>query len=258
MLWNLLSPSQLLLIALVAGAVLLATGRMRLGRWLAGLAIAGLLAFGVLPGAAYLARPLQLRFPQPALPERVDGIVLLTGAEFTDESEAVGLPQFGRHGDRYVSTLRLAARYPAARIVVSGSPIGADGRSVLGSQTGVAKTILLDVGVDPRRLVIEQQSANTCDSARNTRALVQPRAGEHWVVVTSAMHMPRTIACFRAAGWTDIIPQPDDYEAFPAFDNLGAVRVISRLTLLDLAAHEWLGLIYYRVSGRTTELFPAP
>jgi len=78
------------------------------------------------------------------------------------------------------------------------------------------------------------------------------------VVVTSAMHMPRAIACFRAAGWARIIPQPDDYEAFPSWGNLGTVRIVSRLTLLDLAAHEWLGLAYYRLSGRTTELFPAP
>ena len=52
-------------------------GRARLGRWLSGAAILGLLTFGVLPGSAYLARPLQARFPQPALPERVTGIDLM-------------------------------------------------------------------------------------------------------------------------------------------------------------------------------------
>lgn len=256
--WTLFSPSQLLLLTLVAGAVLLSLGRVWLGRWLAGAAILGLLTFGMLPGSAYLARPLQARFPQPALPERVTGIILLTGAELTDDSEAVGLPQLGRHGDRYVSALRLAAKYPDARIVVSGSPIGAHGRSVLGSQTGIARTILEQVGVDPRRIVVEQQSTDTCGNAANTKALIRPQPDENWVVVTSAMHMPRAIACFRAAGWAEIIPQPDDYEAFPSWGNLGTARMVSRLTLLDLAAHEWLGLVYYRLSGRTTELFPAP
>lgn len=257
-LWSLASPSQLLLFALVAGALLLAAGWMKAGRWLAGLAIVGVLAFGVLPGAAWIARPLQLRFPQPVLPERLAGIILLTGAELTDDSEAFGLPQLGRHGDRYVATLRLAARYPEARVVVSGSRIGAGGRTVLGSQTGVARTILLDVGLDPARIVIEQDSTDTCENAANARALVRPAPGEHWVVVTSAMHMPRTIACFRAAGWPDVIPQPDDYEALPSFANVGQVRIVSRLTLLDLAAHEWLGLAWYRLTGRTAELFPAP
>lgn len=258
MLWSLFSPSQVLLLALVAGSLLLIAGRRRLGAWLAGLAIAGIALFGVLPGAALLAQPLQLRFPQPQLPERIDGIVLLTGAELTDDSVAVGLPQLGRHGDRYVSTLRLATRFPDARVVVTGGPIGDGGRALLASQTGIALTILRDAGVDPRRLVAEQSSFNTCDNAANTRALVQPRPGERWVVVTSAMHMPRAIACFRAAGWTDVIPQPDDYEALPGLANLGRVRIISRLTLLDLAMHEWLGLAYYRLSGRTNELFPAP
>lgn len=258
LLWNLLSPSQVLLLALVAGSLLLMAGRGLLGRWLAGLAIAGLLVFGVLPGAAYLAQPLQLRFPQPVLPDRIDGIILLTGAELTDDSVAVGLPQLGRHGDRYLSTLRLATRYPEARVVVSGSPIVGQGRSLLASQTGVAATILRDSGLDPGRLVLEQGSMNTCDNATNTRALVQPEPGERWVVITSAMHMPRAVACFRAAGWMDVIPQPDDYEALPDFASVGTVRIISRLALLDLALHEWLGLIYYRLVGRTTELFPAP
>lgn len=258
MLWNALSPSQVLLLALVAGSLLLIAGRRSLGRWLAGLAIAGLLVFGVLPGSAYLAQPLQLRFPQPVLPDQIDGVILLTGAELTDDSMAVGLPQLGRHGDRYLSTLRLAARYPQARVVVSGSPIVGQGRSMLASQTGIAATILTDSGVDPGRLVLEQGSTNTCENAANTRALVQPKPGERWVVVTSAMHMSRTIACFRAAGWADVIPQPDDYEALPEFASVGTVRIISRLTLLDLAMHEWLALVYYRLAGRTVELFPAP
>jgi len=254
----LLSPSQLLLLTLVAGAVLLALGWQRPGRWLAGIAIVGLFAFGILPCAAYLAQPLQLRFPQPALPASITGIVLLTGAELTGDSEAVGLPQLGRHGDRYVAVLRLAVRYPEARVVVTGGPIGAHGAPVLASQTGVARTILEDVGLDPARLAIEQRSEDTCDSAVNTKALIKPGPGDAWVVVTSAMHMPRTVACFRAAGWGQVIPQPDDYEALPEWAGLGAANIIGRLKLLDLAAHEWLGLAYYRLTGRTQDLFPAP
>ena len=256
--WLVLSPSQLILLALAAGGLLLLLGVRRAGSWLTVAGLAGLLLFGILPGAELLARPLQERFPQPQLPSRITGIVLLTGAELTDVSAAVGLPQLGAHGDRYVATLRLARQHPGARVVVSGGRIGAGGAPVLASQTGIARAILLDAGVEESRLTIEQQSSDTCENAANVRALVRPRPGEAWVVVTSAMHMPRTVACLRAAGWGEAIPWPDDYESLPGIGGLFTARVISRLNLLDLAAHEWAGLAYYRWSGRTREFFPAP
>jgi uncharacterized SAM-binding protein YcdF (DUF218 family) len=76
--------------------------------------------------------------------------------------------------------------------------------------------------------------------------------------VTSALHMPRTIACFRAAGWHDILAQPADYQAVPGQWNAGSVQIARNLLLLDAAAHEWLGLAFYRLTGRTAEIYPVP
>ena len=70
--------------------------------------------------------------------------------------------------------------------------------------------------------------------------------------------MPRTIACFRAAGWTNIVPQPADYRVALGVWNSGSFQIADNLALLDDATHEWLGLAYYRLSGSTRELFPGP
>jgi uncharacterized SAM-binding protein YcdF (DUF218 family) len=118
--------------------------------------------------------------------------------------------------------------------------------------------LLAGLGLASDRITFEQQSRDTCDNAANTRALVQPKAGETWVVVSSAMHIPRVIACFRAAGWADIIAQPADYQAAPGLHGIGSFGIVGNLSLLDMAAHEWLGLVYYRWTGRTTQLYPAP
>lgn len=257
-LWHLLSPSQWIVLGLLAGATLLWSGRRSAGRLLVGGAAAALLLFGLLPGATYLARPLEGRFPQPVLPASISGIVLLTGAEVVATSEASGLPQLGSHANRYVAALRLAHRYPAARIVITGEPLLQQDRTGLGSQTAIARAILESVGVDPARIVYEQQSRDTCDNARNTRRLIDPAGDEKWVLVTSAIHMPRAVACFRAAGWYDLIPAPDAYQVAPGLPGPAAFRVVDNLDLLDDAVHEWLGLAYYRLAGRTTELFPAP
>ena len=117
--------------------------------------------------------------------------------------------------------------------------------------------MLPTVGVDPARITFEEDSNDTCGNAANTHALLQPTPGEAWVVVTSAMHMPRTIACFRAVGW-DVIPQPADYQVVLGAWNSGSFRMSQNLALLDMALHEWVGLLYYRLTGRTQELFPSP
>jgi uncharacterized SAM-binding protein YcdF (DUF218 family) len=87
--------------------------------------------------------------------------------------------------------------------------------------------------------------------------MVAPAPVQACVLVTSAMHMPRAMACFRAAGW-DVIPQPADYRVVPGAWNTGSFRIADNLAVLDAAVHEWLGLVYYRMSGRTGEWFPAP
>ena len=257
-LWALLSPSQLILLGLLVGVGLLLAGWSRTGRVVASTAGLGLIAFGLLPTAAYLASPLERRFPQPDLPSHVSGIVLLSGAERVEASATHGVPQLGKHGGRYVTLLRLATRFPDARIVYTGDAPAEPGKGSLGTQTAVAAATLAGLGLDPRRVTFESGSADTCENAANTRTLVRPQPGEAWLVVTSAAHMPRTIACFRAAGWPEVIAQPADYQAIPGFRGAGAFRLVGNLSLFDLAVHEWLGLGYYRLLGRTREFFPAP
>jgi len=257
LLWSLLSPSQTILGLLVVGAFLLAFGRLRAGRVITVTAGAALVVFGLTPAADYIAHPLETRFPRPELPETITGIVLLSGSEAPAVSEVYGEPQIGAHGDRYTTALRLAARYPNARIVYTGPPAEAPDKGSLGTQTAVAMELLNSLDLEPSRLSFEQASRDTCDNAANTRTLVSPKEGEAWVVITSAMHMPRTVACFGAAGWP-VIPYPTDYSSLTDRFDFGSIQMADNLNLLDLALHEWVGLAYYRVAGKTQELYPAP
>ena len=258
-LWSLASPSQLILASLALGLLLLLLRRgPRSARLLLWFGATGLLVFGLLPTSIYLANVLETRFPQPALPSRVDGIVLLAGAERPAASEAYGRPQVGRWGGRYLTLLELAHRYPEARIVYSGGARKQAGKGPLETQSAAAERMLRDVGVDPRRTTFDESSTDTCSSGRNARVVARPREGEVWVLVTSALHMPRSVACFRAGGWSDIVPQPAGYASVAGGRNLGSVQVAANLELLDDATHEWLGLLFYRVTGRTNELLPGP
>ena len=255
--WSVLSPSQIILAVAILGGLLLAAGRERTGRRLVIVGAVALLLFGLLPTARYLVYPLESRFLQPELPEHVTGIVLLSGAERSDATATFGEPQLNSAAGRYTTTLRLAQKYPEARIVFTGGP-PVDPKSGKLGQTGVARRILLEIGIDPARLSFEEGSKDTCDNASNTKALVRPKAGEHWVVITSAAHMPRTMACFRAAGW-EVIPQPADrHVVLDGWWGTGSFQIADNLGYLDMALHEWVGLVYYRLTGRTREIFPAP
>jgi uncharacterized SAM-binding protein YcdF (DUF218 family) len=66
--------------------------------------------------------------------------------------------------------------------------------------------------------------------------------------------MPRAIACFRATDWR-VVPHSTDYNYHTVFQ----VHLFAEnLANIDLAVHEWIGLFYYRILGRTREIFPAP
>jgi uncharacterized SAM-binding protein YcdF (DUF218 family) len=238
-LWGLVKPSNLILLVAVAGVVF---WRRPLGRWCRRAAVILIVAFALVPTAAWLIRPLETRFPIPA-EGRVDGIVVLGGAELVTLSENYGQPQFGSMGDRLLTFLTLAARYPEARLVFSGE-----------REASVARSVILGAGVDPGRVRFENGSTNTCENARATRSLVQPGASERWLLVTSSFHLPRAVACFRAADW-EVVAYPADFRR----DSNGFYwDLVSNVEDLDLAVHEWVGLVYYRVRGYTRELFPAP
>lgn len=258
MVWSVASPSQVLSLAIVLGAALLALGRVRSGRAMAVAGGAGLLIFGVLPTSHYLAAALESRFPQPRLPAHVTGIILLAGSERPTPSQAHGEPQVGVRGGRHLTTQRLSRAHPEARVFFTGGPRSAPGKGPLETQAAVAAALFDDAGIAPSRVTFDEQSPDTCASPSNVLRLAGPRPGESWIVVTSAIHMPRTIACFRAAGWADIVAQPADYRVTLGPWNTSTFQVAENLAILDDAAHEWLGLAYYRLTGRTQEFFPGP
>lgn len=244
--WFAIQPSSLLAAGIIGGAFLV---RFKLGRKLLWLSAMGLFVFGALPIGGLLIAPLEERFTAAATFERVDGIIVLAGAERTDLSAAHGQPQFDRYTDRLTTFLILANRFPQARLLHSG---GGGGRA--GNQSDVSRELIIGAGIDPGRITFERDSRHTCDSANVSFDLARPSDRERWLLVTSAAHMPRAVACFRAAGWQPI-PYPTDYKqgnsfmSFWLFDNLDK---------LDFAAHEWIGLAYSRASGLTDEFFPRP
>ncbi|MEO8015761.1 MAG: ElyC/SanA/YdcF family protein, partial [Polaromonas sp.] len=69
-----------------------------------------------------------------------------------------------------------------------------------------------------------------------------------WLLVTSARHMPRALAVFRAVGW-NVAPSPVDYRSvgFSRWTDYSLARGAVRW---QLVLHEWMGLAAYSVAAR--------
>ena len=110
--------------------------------------------------------------------------------------------------------------------------------------------MLLDsFGIPRERVLLEGRSRDTYENALLTKAMVHPKPEEKWLLVTSAQHMPRAIGSFRRVGF-QVEAYPVDWRTFPKWDISIPYQVSERMALTDEAAHEWLGLLAYRLSGR--------
>jgi uncharacterized SAM-binding protein YcdF (DUF218 family) len=249
--WWLLQPSNLALLALTLGLALLLLRRPRAGTAWAALALLALLLPSLLPLTAWLAAPLENRFETPT-PDRVDGVVVLGGAVSPGLTAARGLPALTDGAERMTEFVALALRYPEAELLFSGGS-----SALLGSpltEAEVARRLFVSLGLEGR-VRYEDASRDTAENARLSFQLAQPQPGERWLLVTSALHLPRAVLSFEAVGW-DVIPYPVDYLT----RGDGRLRVdpdlIANLADFDRVVGEWSSLIAFRLLGRTERLLP--
>jgi uncharacterized SAM-binding protein YcdF (DUF218 family) len=120
-------------------------------------------------------------------------------------------------------------------------------------QTGEADAIcayLTIMGVEPKRLLLERRSRDTFENAQFSFAMAKPKPGERWLLVTSAYHMPRAVGCFRGVGF-DVTAAPADWQLRQRLSSWSASRNLSKV---NLAVKEYVGLLVYRVLGKTPSL----
>ncbi len=250
-------PSNLLLAVGVVGAVLLLTRFVRAGRRLLVLSIVLLGVAGLLPLGNLLIYPLETRFP-PWDPSHgaPDGIVILGGAIGPEISAAHAEPQLNEAAERITVVAALARRYPAARIVYSGGNGNLLERG--SAEADFVLPLFESFGIARSRVTLESRSRNTVENAVFSKELVAPKPGERWLLVTSGYHMPRSIGVFRRAGFP-VEAYPVDWRTEGRADLVRPfASVAAGLARTDVAVHEWIGLLAYWATGKTSELFPGP
>src|SRR6266699_2637777 len=250
-------PSNVLMALGVIGIVLTRTRLARAGWRIAVTAVILLAIAGWSPFGNAIILPLEERFPPwDASRGAPAGIISLGGARDTVVSPVRGEVALNEAAERMTAIAELARRFPDARIVFSGG----SGRIIFDgvSEASLAARLFASFCIAKERIALEDKSRDTDENGRFTKELVQPKMGERWLLVTSAHHMPRAVGVFRAAGFP-VEAFPVDYRTRGAVDLLRPFSTLGDgLRRTDTAMREWVGLLIYRLVGRTEELFPAP
>jgi uncharacterized SAM-binding protein YcdF (DUF218 family) len=249
-----LMPLPFCLALIIAGWWLLGSARRaRCGRRLIAIGIVLLLLFTNKIVSKELLHPLEARYP--AIPELRAGepipsrlaacrYVVVLGSGHTDMGGLSASAKLSPSGlGRLVEGVRLLRELPAARLIVSGPAFGNHP-----SHAATLAQSAESLGADPSRILLIETARDTEDESAAVKAIV----GDAPVaLVTSAWHMPRAAARFRAAG-VAFLPCPADFNTRinPEFrwNDLGwDVESLDRSTM---AIHEFLGNLWLRLRGK--------
>ncbi len=176
--------------------------------------------------------PAVLRTKALILAQAAPTLAMLTpGTALSERDEVTGIIVLGGSVTRVREAIALARRFPDARVLLSGP-----------GDDEIALAAFPDLLRQP---VIDLRAHSTFENALFSKALIKPKPGQRWLLVTSAVHMPRAIASFCAAGFP---AEPWPVQDTPT-DRQEAARQVQ---------HEILGLIGYRLLGRTRAIFVRP
>jgi uncharacterized SAM-binding protein YcdF (DUF218 family) len=245
--WILAAPSHWLGLFVLATGFCLLLKRPRA----AGMCSILSLLMLVLAGTSLLNRPmiraLENRYPRPAWPARVDGVLVLGSGFDVDILRKRHAPQANEGINRLVAAMAVAHHYPQARVVFTGGSavlIGAEN-----AESVTARYVFTELGLESRRLVLEPRARNTYENILFAKDLVKPKPGEVWLLDTAAVHMPRAMAVARKLDWP-MIAWPSDFITAPAEQGVDIFDVSGNLGLSDYAVHEWIGILAYRFGGK--------
>jgi len=249
-----LSPVGICVVLLLLGLVFLwFTRRQKLGKILVTASALLLMLFGSVVFSNMLLRPLENQYVPLAIDEAAPSSeslprakwIAVMGASWSADSR---LPANSQIKDiflaRFVEAARVRRAIPDSKVIVS----------VAGTSSGEEKTAFLEclatsTGLDLNDAVVIADARDSKDEAR----LIKQTIGDNSVIlVTSACHMPRSVALFKGQGM-DPIPSPAGHllrgeQRLRLRDVLPSTKGLHRT---GVAFHEYLGMLWAKLRGQT-------
>ena len=253
--WIFVSPDSLLVFLLISSFLLILFKRQKAANLLIGLITASTLFLSFYSVGDWMLYPLESRYQHnPQLPEKVDGIIILGGSVNPNLSVEWQQLETNLSHERLSSFIQLSQRFPDAKLIFSGGNASMDRNRPTEAQ--IVENYFLNSGISAERLYIENKARNTAENVTYSKQLTNPDSSETWILITTAFHMPRAMGIFCQQNWA-VIPFPVDHQTFPPELYMAKFDLLGHASHLELAMHEWLGLLAYYASGKTNDLFPS-
>jgi uncharacterized SAM-binding protein YcdF (DUF218 family) len=232
-----------LVFLLILGELLRA--RFRFGRRLSIAALIGLFLWSWPPSTALFASTLERWYPIGLLPAGDAGAIVVLAANVypPDASEPEALPGYGTFlRCRYAAWLY--RHWKPLPMVTSG---GVERGFVMAD---VMKQTLVDAGIPGDTISTEGGSRSTYENAVFTARLLRARDIHRIVLVTEAYHLPRAAQCFRKQG-IEVIPA-GCAARYLQFEGQWSqfLPTAQMIRYNEENLHEWIGLAWYRLTGK--------
>lgn len=150
--------------------------------------------------------------------------------------------------DRLLQGLKLYKKGYAQKILISGG----DGSLLksIGKEADIIKMYLNDIGLDSDSILIESESQNTYENAKHSTQILLNDSAQKILLVTSAFHMRRALACFKKQGIIADYYPAERYSGKRkySFDHL-FIPNLQAIEKWDKLIHEWVGYLMYKLMG---------
>lgn len=252
LLLKLLYPTSVAILLLLGAAVLWKLKRAKLARISFGLALVVLLICGNGWVVKYSTRYLERQHVPPDPLPKADCILVLGGGTLPKIPPRPTV-EVAEAGDRVLYAAHLFRNGMAPRVVCTSGTMapGAADRP----EASFMSELLEDLGVPQRAIVRETASQDTHDHGQNLYPLLQAQGIKRVLLVTSALHMPRSMAVFkRACPDVTFIPAPTDFRVVDAplpwyRELLNLLPTPGSYMQFSESMHEYLGLAWYKLRG---------
>lgn len=215
-------------------------------------AIATLLSF-VFFSNSWIITNLMAPFHDPPNPmkanEKYEIGILLGGITNYDRSSKEGY--FNISSDRFIQTALLYKKGYIRNILVSGGQNGIFKEDNF-SEAGFIKKHLMDLGIPPENILIEETSKNTIENAKFCKDILKKNKMDNKsvVLITSAFHMQRAKTIFEQEGYK-IRPFPCAFSILPGATNFKLHHLLPTTKAMDwwhIFLKELIGQLYYKMS----------
>ena len=237
------TPTPLIGFLLLIGLILLWKRKKRAKEFII-TSITLFVLFSTDPLAEYLLDNFENAYPALKVEDasQIKYIVVLAGGYFPYDKHPLTTELGAYTLVRLVEGVRLAKKIPQAKLVLTGKGWAEN------TEASAMKLLALELGIEESRIITEEKSMNTHAHTIYLKEIIQDSP---FILVTSALHMPRAMGIFKKSGYSPL-PAPTGHNLRSEYSPFSLVEPFPKgnnLAAMDDLFLEYYGIIWAKIKG---------